>query len=1167
MRIPIREQLALLVVLTVGFALAVLAVSTWITENRFVIHISKQSLALTASLKAAEISSNLLLVQSSVEAITTRILIQSSLRNYNINGTNTAANWDRPTQDLQAALSGGGTNALLLQARIYGKNDSGIGDKHGLLNVTGNGILGAVELPYGNSNGTAVYLGDEDYGYPPGLYPNLTYSSVPVNSTFNTSYAFYKGRRIDTNSPLILGPLQLNESFALLSLTEPVINNTSAVDVLGFLTIVFSANMMLDILKSPEGLDNTGLVLLCGPTELNSIFLPEIEYTTLENATNVYGDRQVEYKMEPLRNVTRGIRHSEQPPGTSNLSFSMNEYPAILRAFAVDNGNTNNADSMFATHNEEKKSVSVGYAQISSSMVDWALIVEMAHSEVVAPIIHLRNLILACVFGTIGVILLVVLPIAHVSVLPIRRLREATRKTVEPYAFISQEGSRMSGQYSDADDGMDVQLARKEGFVTNIVHWRRRRRERKNRRDVENRHHRFRIPGKVQDKRHLIHDELSDLTRTYNDMTEELMMQYQRLEERVKERTHELELSKKAAEAANESKTLFIANISHELKTPLNGILGLAAVSMQEQDLTKIQRSLGIIYKSGDLLLHLLNDILTFSKNEIGSQLSLDEKEFRLVDISSQVISIFEKQAKEAKIELGVAFWGPVEKLESTSGIPEMIYGPTGTGRVRDMCLWGDQHRILQVVINLVSNSLKFTPQGGSVQVRIRCLGEVEKSLLPLSSSRKNSTNSKQSKQSKLSKQSRPSRRSKQHSSNGLKSPDIYSSDPESVNRTPLSNPASPSASVHASPGSKKQASVTLFERSISPPPLNAKTLAFIFEVEDTGLGIPESQQQRIFEPFVQGDLGLSKKYGGTGLGLSICSQLASLMGGKLNVRSQEGVGSIFSMQIPLRYTREKSASTANSSLHSDSRRSSLGTKPISDEPASKTTDPATDMPPDPAQNAPPPKLSFETQANPRLVGFSQPFFANSPALKPSPEQKEGASRTDDRIRVLVAEDNLVNQEVVTRMLKLEDIYDVTLAKDGQEAYDLVKANMAEHKFFDLIFMDVQMPNVDGLQSTRLIRSMGYNAPIVALTAYAEEQNVKECMDSGMNYFLSKPIKRANLRTVLKKYCTPIPEVDEGESSSPKIGHHSRRPSRSSGPTGLTKDDGEQRISSNNPKQ
>lgn len=127
----------------------------------------------------------------------------------------------------------------------------------------------------------------------------------------------------------------------------------------------------------------------------------------------------------------------------------------------------------------------------------------------------------------------------------------------------------------------------------------------------------FKIPAKVRNRKHIITDELTELTSTFNEMSDELMLQYQSLEQKVAVRTHELEISKKAAEAANESKTLFIANISHELKTPLNGILGMCAVCMGEDDLPRIKRSLQVVYKSGDLLLHLLNDLLTFSKNQM----------------------------------------------------------------------------------------------------------------------------------------------------------------------------------------------------------------------------------------------------------------------------------------------------------------------------------------------------------------------------------------------------------------------------------------------------------------------------------------------------------------------------------------------------------------------
>ena len=187
---------------------------------------------------------------------------------------------------------------------------------------------------------------------------------------------------------------------------------------------------------------------------------------------------------------------------------------------------------------------------------------------------------------------------------------------------------------------------------------------------------------------------------------------------------------------------------------------------------------------------------------------------------------------------------------------------------------------------------------------------------------------------------------------------------------------------------------------------------------------------------------------------------------------------------------------------------------------------------------SPAPRAVLETSAaNPRLVGLSQPFFATSPPLETEKVQlaamervKAQAASSNAKIRVLVAEDNKVNQEVVLRMLRLEDVYDVTVAKDGQEAYDMVKQSMEQKNFFNLIFMDVQMPNLDGLQSTRLIRGMGFSAPIVALTAFAEESNVQECMDSGMDFFLPKPIRRPALKQVLKRYCATIPESEEPES-------------------------------------
>ena len=139
---------------------------------------------------------------------------------------------------------------------------------------------------------------------------------------------------------------------------------------------------------------------------------------------------------------------------------------------------------------------------------------------------------------------------------------------------------------------------------------------------------------------------------------------------------------------------------------------------------------------------------------------------------------------------------------------------------------------------------------------------------------------------------------------------------------------------------------------------------------------------------------------------------------------------------------------------------------------------------------------------------------------------------------------------------------DVTVAKDGQEAFNLVRDSMApspsENKIdpFNLIFMDVQMPNLDGIQSTKLIREMGFTAPIVALTAFAEKSNEEECMASGMDHFLPKPIRRPALKQVLKKYCATIPE-EEGEGSMLQVPTRrtavdSATPTDSSGETSAT---------------
>ncbi|KAI9682887.1 MAG: Histidine kinase [Trizodia sp. TS-e1964] len=1123
MRIPIREQLGLLVLLTSSFALAVISIVTWLNNYNFVLDIRSSALTLTASLKAAQISSTLLLIQSSVKSTATRILIQTALKRY-YDGNNTAANWVNVSLDLQASFAG---SSILLQAIVYARSPDGPSGPYGLVNSTTLNPDGEITLPYKYSNQTNVDFGDDGLGYPPPLYPALTYHTNPDNTTSVT--ALNGTFPINNNSSLLTGPFHINETVALLSLTVPINNNTLPLEIIGYMTVVVNAQQILNVLNSVEGLDQSGIMMLLGPADPSnhfSITLDSQDTQHLPNS-NISTDTNIQYLFSPSQNSSRSLRHPLHAYGSANSPFPMKNYQAVVSAYTSDNHVRNNAGSSISIKNDEGFDVSVGYAIPVSPVCDWVLLMEEDRSEAYAPIVRLRNILLACIFGTLGLILLLLAPIAHFSVRPIRRLREATKGSIDPPGYASDDTSPSGANgnvpaYS-ASTGSNASHKQKEGFFFKLAHWQPKRKGSSEKGVETQRRHTFRIPGKVQDRKHYVHDELTDLTQTFNEMTEELLMQYERLEERVKERTEELELSKKAAEAANESKTLFIANISHELKTPLNGILGMCAVCMQEDDPTKIRRSLGIIYKSGDLLLHLLTDLLTFTKNQIGQQITLEEREFRLSDISSQILHIFELQAKEGSINLKISFLGPLDLASGSDAAPESLgYGPIGTGRLKDMSLWGDYHRILQVIINLVSNSLKFTPPDGSVHIRIKCLGEAE---VEKDDSRKGSILSRHtsSRTSKL----------RNRIGSGSNSCVVHpNSDISKKPGTALSiNPMDPSKGLAHPFGT---------DGPPSPPPQATKILSFAFEVEDTGPGIPEHLKGRVFEPFVQGDLGLSKKFGGTGLGLSICSQLATLMRGSISLESKVGVGSTFVMTIPLKFVKEKASSIASSNPNqAPSQRNSLNITARGDlsGPLVNGTPetPTAKTPPDMANGT-----TLDKAGKPRLVGLKKPYFTTTSASSSPPSQisameivaAEAARKEGDKVRVLVAEDNLVNQEVVLRMLKLEEIYDVTLAKDGQEALDKVKESMEGGRLFDLIFMDIQMPNLDGLQSTRLIRQMGYSAPIVALTAFTEESNVKECLDSGMNYFLSKPIRRPALKQVLKAYCPTIPEEIEQASSN-----------------------------------
>ncbi|KAI0386994.1 putative histidine kinase SlnCl1 [Hypomontagnella monticulosa] len=1124
MRVAIREQLAALVLLAVLVALAVVSIPTWIYVNRFVIGVKTDGLALTASLKAAQVASEIELIQTTCNHIATRLLLQNVLFSF-YRGNDSDELWSEAAADLSSALlSRPGISANLLQARLYSRNETGADRPGGLLSVTGTNVS-EVRLPYKASDGSQAVLGDTPSGYPPSLYPNITYydSSDPDPAYPNHTAVVarpFPDIRIDSSvDGMVLGPLVINETYALISLTIPIRTNLQDDIILGYMTTVAEATSLINIAASKEGLGDTGSVLLIGPsTGWNRFSKYNLPANSSHEAASNFSNVDVNFVLPPRPMPGQADRHTlhNYRSGNYDEPFKVSQYDAAYRTFTSRTPTVNNASSLLSTSNEQGIIVAVGYARPPTTLVNWTLIVEQDRAEAYIPIDTLQHILLGCVFGTVGLTLLLVVPCAHLSVLPIRRLKAATEKSVAPPGYHEyldeleygeEDDPHGSGSTSRKSGGNGV-LVRLRKFIRKHT----RPRIAPSTHDSERRRV-FKIPGKVNDRKHFVTDELTELTTTFNEMSDELLRQYTSLEDKVAERTRELEISKKAAEAANESKTLFIANISHELKTPLNGILGMCAVCMEEDDLTRIKQSLKTLYKSGDLLLHLLEDLLSFSKNQIGQQLSLEEREFRLGDIRSQVATIFDKQVREGAIDFSVAFLGTEpdmspspERTELDEKLPAI--GPLGTGRLKDMCLWGDQHRILQVLINLVSNSLKFTPPGGKVSVRIRCLREIEP---PFDESRTSSLSKSGSGRLGRARHRMGSGSQKSKSSNEVSIQSQYKGTGTALSINPLDPKATPYVRTR--------------ERSPTPPPPSAKSFMFEFEVEDTGPGIPDHMQQRVFEPFVQGDLGLSKKFGGTGLGLSICQQLANLMGGNITLKSTIGVGTTFTMHIPLKYTKDRASSTASSSLNS--RAPSISSSVDGDTRKNSLTL---------TQSTVGAKANVLDQ-QPRLVGLSQPFFAANPKPKaePTPDDRmktiemAKASKGEGKLRVLVAEDNPTNIEVVSRMLKLEDVYDVTIAQDGQEAYELVKTNMENNLHFDLIFMDIQMPNLDGLQSTRLIRKMGYSAPIVALTAFSEESNIKDCMESGMNEFLSKPIRRPALKQVLKKFAT-IPEEPETAS-------------------------------------